>query len=69
MSTFKDTLETSETSDYKAVKAVKELNTVVVKVIGPMECSGIRHEIGSEVTMSRDEANYHLENGNCTIVK
>lgn len=70
MSTFKlDTDETVETNDSKAIRAIKELSIVTIRVTGPMECSGIRYNIGDEVTMSRDEANYHSENGNCTIVK
>ena len=67
MSTLK--LNTDETTDSKAVKTIQELGTVTVKITGPIECGGVRYEVGQEVTMSRDDANFHSENGNCTIVK
>lgn len=70
MSTVKtERNENLNQTDANAVKAIKELaSTVVVKVTGPLEHNGIRYQVGEEVVMSRDIANFHLEHNNCTIV-
>lgn len=59
----------SPTSDEKAVKAIIELGTVEVEVRGPIQHNGIGYSLGDKVIMSRDDANFHITHGNCTIVK
>jgi len=69
MSTVNNQQETPPTSDEKAVKAIIELNTVEIDVCGPVHHNGIGYSLGDRVIMSRDDANFHLTYGNCTIVK
>lgn len=64
-----ENIETLSSEDVKAVEALKTLDNVNVAVIYDIEHEGKRYARGERVTLPRVSAEYHIENGNCTIVK
>lgn len=67
-----NTVETDEVlsdTDVNTVNKIKDLDSVKVAVIYAIEHDGKRYERGERLTLPRLQANYHIESGNCTIVK
>lgn len=64
-----ENIETLSKEDVKAVETIKNLDNVNLVIIYDIEHDGKRYVRGERVTLPRISAEYHINNGNCEIVK